>query len=64
MIKPFYLLVDGTLTCSAIQGHSELGSNGNKGVLYIPQNTRAGATISDAFQCRIQKTQGNGLTLL
>ena len=35
---------------------SEPGSNGNEGVLYIPQSSRTGASPSDVVYCHIQNT--------
>ena len=40
--------IDGTLISTIILGHSWSGSNGNESAIYIPQNSRAGASPSDA----------------
>ena len=32
--------IDGTLTSTTTPGHSKPGSNGNEGVLHIPQSSR------------------------
>ena len=44
MVKKFYLAHRWDMTTV---GQGVPGSNGNEGVLYIPQNSRAGASRSD-----------------
>ena len=48
--------IHGTLTGTTTQGQRVPGSNGNKGVLHILQNTRTGASPSDAVSCNTQDT--------
>ena len=52
--------IDGTLAGSTNSGQSGPGSNGNEGVLYIPQNSRAGALPLNAVQCYIQDSPWGG----
>ena len=46
-VKQFYLTIDSTLSGTTAPGQSGLGNNGNEGVLYIPQVSKAGASPSD-----------------
>ena len=39
----------GTLTDTPTLGQSEPGSNGNKGILHIPQNSKTEASSSDGL---------------
>ena len=48
--------MDRTLTGTTALGQSGPGSNDNKGVLYIPQSSRAGALPLDAVLCHAQDT--------
>ena len=41
--------MDETLTGTTTPGLSEPGSNGNEQVLYIPQSSRNGASLSDCL---------------
>ena len=43
----FYLTIDGTLTDTTTQGQSRPGSNGDEGVLNIPQISKTGTSPSD-----------------
>ena len=38
---------DGTLTATTTSGQSGLGSNGNEGVLHIPQSFKTRDSLSD-----------------
>ena len=42
-------LIDGTLSVATTLGQSEPESNGNKGVIHIPQNSKTGASPSDGL---------------
>ena len=53
--------LDGTLTSSTTPGESGPESNGNKGVLYIPQSSRIGASPLDAVCYHIQDTHLKGV---
>ena len=48
MIKQLYLTIDGALTGTTIPSQSRSGSNGNEGILYIPESCMTGASPSDA----------------
>ena len=41
--------LDSTLTSTSILSQSGSGSNENEEVLYIPQSSRTGASLSDDF---------------
>ena len=45
----FYLTLDRTLLGTATPGQSELRTNGNEGVLYISEISKAGASPSDGL---------------
>ena len=47
MSNSFIWPIDRTLSGATNQGQSGLGSNGNEGVLHIPQLSQAGALLSD-----------------
>ena len=48
MIKYFYLTINETLTDTTTLGQSKPVSNGNERILHIPQDSRIGASPSDA----------------
>ena len=41
--------IDRTISCATTPGLGEPGSNGNEGVLYIPESSRTGASQSDGL---------------
>ena len=49
MIRHVYLIIDRTLTGTITPGQSGPGSNGNEGILYIPQNLKTGISSSDGL---------------
>ena len=49
-----------TLSGAAIPGQSWPGSNGNKGVIRIPQSSSITGTSPLGFYCRNQDTHGGG----
>ena len=51
-IWPTDRIVSGATTLD----QSSLGSNGNEGVLHIPQSSRTGVLWSDSFESYIQDT--------
>ena len=48
--------IDGTLTGIMTPGQSSPGSNGNEGVLLIPQSSLAGTLSLDELYCHTQDT--------
>ena len=46
--------INGTLKDTIILGRSEFGSNGNEGALHISQNSKNGASPSNAIYCHTQ----------
>ena len=48
------LPIDETITSTITLGQSGPGSNGNEGVLHIPQNFRTVSSSSDAVQCHTE----------
>ena len=48
-LKSSIWFIYGTLTSTTTPGQSEPGSNGNEGVLHIPQSFRTGASPSDSL---------------
>ena len=56
--------IDRTLSGTTDPGQSGPGSNSNKGVLYIPQISKAGASLSDCLMSYPRHSLRRGLTPL
>ena len=48
ILKSSTWFIDGMLTVTSTLEQSRLGSDGNEGVLHIPQNSKTGSSPSDA----------------
>ena len=60
-LNSFIWLTDGLLTGTNTLGQSEPGSNGNDGVLHIPQSSKTGDSLLDSFSVISGPSLGEGV---